>query len=83
MEKCSICNKEIYWVIGDAAFCAKHFVEHYNKDKRFLEDHLEKFLDHFSRGEEFTDEEKEFLKEVKIQFPDTAEEFPILFENLN
>ena len=80
-ERCSVCNKEIYGSINGIAFCVKHYVENYRKDKRFLEAKLNQLLDYVSRGEELTDKEKELLREIKIQYPETAEEFSILFDS--
>ncbi len=83
VEKCSKCNGEVYSSINGIPFCAKHYVENYRKDKRFLQYQLEKFLDYFSRDVKFDENEKELLKEIKKQFPEVVENYSILFDDLN
>ena len=66
IEKCSICNGEIYGAIGDEIYCVKHYVQNYKKDKRFLIAQMEKLMDAYSREQILTKKEKEFL--IKQQF---------------
>ena len=81
-EKCSRCNNEIYGSINGIFFCAKHYVENYKKDRRFLDYKLNQLLDYFSREQPLTEKEKEFLREVKKQFPEVVDEYLILFESI-
>jgi len=83
IDVCVKCGKEVYSSIDGVFFCTKHYVENYGRDKRFLGAELNKFLDYLSRESKFTVKEKEFLKEVKRQFPEVVEEFHILFKNLS
>ena len=82
-EKCSRCNGEIYGSLNGIPFCAKHYVENYEKDKRFLHYKLNQLLDLFSREQKFTEKEKEFLREIIIQFPEAVEEYSVLFEGID
>ncbi len=82
-NKCSICGRKAYRMVNGVPLCIAHYVkEYYGKNKGCLEAHLDMLIEDMIKGRELDSDEKQFLKEVKKQFPDIAEEYPRIFENL-
>lgn len=80
MEKCKFCGKEKYILTDGKNVCLDHYFQ--LVDKECIRAEMDLYIDWLDEGKKLHTDTIKYLKEVKRRYPDIAEDFPRLFENL-
>ncbi len=82
-EKCSKCEKKVYMYVDGTPYCIEHLVkEYYGKNEECLKEQLYLLSEKVFEKNKLDFDEKEFILEVKKQFPKIIKEYPILLKNI-